>query len=362
MFDGKWLHHHYIAMSQESPLNYDIAPFCWRVFLPLIAYILPFDPLYTYLLVSFISLWCMSILIFIIFKSYGLSWQYALVGSFLFLSTVWLTRYGLIEFWDINSLAYLVIIIGIYLIRNNNLVGFLILVGIGSLIKETTLFLIPLYYTMNQKKFVGKKTELLLKTAFFSFIPIFIFIFLRLNINPTNDYNFFTELYNSIIHRFETFIGFKSTLNYELIDNQGQVITAMINVYRLTFGALGVLAIFPVFNWKQNHPIFKEYLPLIVLSFVQLLFAGDNERLVVFAVFPLILMTVNSFRLLENKSKIPSNYFYIFTFVLYILPIILSSTFYHQTYYSVVIQLLAGILFILYIGVKYYFVNRLTAD
>jgi len=54
IFSKEGWDHHYISMAKTKPFSYHIAPFCWRVLLSSIAYILAFEITYTFLIIFLI--------------------------------------------------------------------------------------------------------------------------------------------------------------------------------------------------------------------------------------------------------------------------------------------------------------------
>lgn len=66
----------------------------------------------------------------------------------------WASKFTLHKFWLPDSLSFLFITLAIYsiLVKNDNL--FLVLLMLGVLVKESVIFVAPLYYTFNTKKLI----------------------------------------------------------------------------------------------------------------------------------------------------------------------------------------------------------------
>ncbi len=113
MFNQPWDHHKYIEMAKH-PFNFHIAPYCWRIFVPLIAYILPFDLEINFLIITYASIWITSLLIYYLLKECNFDKKFALTGLIIYFSLGWATKFYIQDFWLVDSTAFLFIVIIIY--------------------------------------------------------------------------------------------------------------------------------------------------------------------------------------------------------------------------------------------------------
>jgi hypothetical protein len=135
-----------------------------------------------------------------------------------------------------------------------------------------------------------------------------------------------------------------STLNKDLFANQNNYENSLINLYRISLGAIGPILYFIILKAYKIRNYIIRLSPLLVLSFLQIFIAEDNERLVAVG-FPayilLYLFAIQSF-VIENKINI--KYFLIYSLANVVLQFFLTNDHYWQTYYSVVFQLILGLM------------------
>lgn len=96
-FQQPWDHHKYIWMAINN-LDFHIAPFCWRIFVPLIASILPFELHINFKLITLISVTLTGSLVYkiglLIFDDKILSLSMMLA----YFSISWATKFVIYDF------------------------------------------------------------------------------------------------------------------------------------------------------------------------------------------------------------------------------------------------------------------------
>ncbi len=84
-------HHRYVIMAEGNPFDFHLAPFSWRVLVPLIVKLQPFGTEIGFLLVTLVSIWLCGIMIYYMIKAAGFAPAYGLFGMLLFYSIGWVT-------------------------------------------------------------------------------------------------------------------------------------------------------------------------------------------------------------------------------------------------------------------------------
>lgn len=358
----KNLHQYYITAS-ENPFDYYIPPFCWRITVPLLVYLLPFSSTVSFLFITVTSLLLSGLVLAKILEHYRFTSGWIYLGITLFYSTVFAVRYNLIEFYNPDALLILLMLLGVYFILKDKKYLFTITSIIGVLVKETYLIILPLYYTLNLFKNIneiensslipGKKSyfnsALLTRTFKVSLLPVASFVMIRMLIPPAGDYNYSAILNEITQIRWEYLLGTKLSLNFELFPNQPELLNSLINLYRLTFGTFGGLFILGLIKIKKQKNIFLQFSPLILGAYIQIFFAIDNERLVVIAFLPLLITSLLCLKDFVSKKGINIILIYSFASIYFGVQLILTYNVYFELYYSVAAQIAFTILFLIFI-------------
>ena len=151
-FSNPWDHHKYIFMAETNPFDFHIAPFCWRILVPFLASIMPFELITNFLVITLTSI---SLTGYVMYKIGEIVfnerlWSFVLMLSYFSIGVT--TKFLIYDFWLVDPLAYLLITVGIYSILKRNEGMFVVVTTLGALTKEIVLFILPLYYTLNTKK------------------------------------------------------------------------------------------------------------------------------------------------------------------------------------------------------------------
>lgn len=312
-FSKPWDHHKYIYMAQ-NPFSFHIAPFCWRIINPLIAYILPFNILVNFFVISFLSLWATALLIYYLLKQLDFSFSLSFCGMFLYLTLGWATKQNLHNFWLTDGLAFFVFTLGILLIYKRNTIGFLLLVTIGVLVKEFILLLLLLYYFINTTKLIDK--DLFWRTLLLSILPILIFFFIRILIPDMSEQSSYLQTLPNIL---------SPTSFYQLyydIDAFGEAMkfnTSIVEIVKNVVGTFGVILVsFSLLLFMYDSKLVIKFSPIILFSLLIVFFPIINTQRVMIFSFPLlIILTMSTIKFLIAKYNISINYFIILFIVFY---------------------------------------------
>jgi hypothetical protein len=276
-------------MASNNPFGFHVAPFCWRVGTPLLAKALPFDVERSFFIISFLSVWMTGVVVFYLARRFALSRWAALSGMLLFFTLGYAARANLYNLWKPDPLAFLVITLAIYCIASRKDWQYALLLAVGVAVKESVLFVVPLYYTLNAEKPLDHR--LALRTLLLALPSALVFIALRSFIPMRNeDIAYIGSLPVTLT---QVQLG-SSTYDLGRLWNeigvprlQSVSVDALLGYTVGTFGV--VAATLPLFSVRRNISIFIRFLPFLLLVFAQVLFATNVERLLVFG-FPAIII------------------------------------------------------------------------
>ncbi|MHC1784245.1 MAG: hypothetical protein AB9891_16080 [Anaerolineaceae bacterium] len=312
-------HHKYIYMAQNQ-FSFYIAPFCWRVGLPLLAGILPFDLQTNFLSLTYLSVVFSGVVLFYLLHRVKFSYFFSLVGILLYFAAGWIVRMPLINFWVPNGAIFLVILCCLFLIANKNDLWFMVLVAIGVCFKESALFVAPLYYTFNCRKWVDWRTAL--RTILLTLPAICVLLLIRFVLLPAqNDNPAYVNSLPFILTQVQdgsmqyNYIFLLKTVALRRFQNITPYELADITFYQ--FGAL--LMILPFFAIRRNLKWLAKFWPFILLVYAQLFFAVSKIGLLYLALPVLIIMAVTGLEEITRRWSVPSYLVLFLPVVTYIL-------------------------------------------
>lgn len=302
-FQLYWDHHKYIWMALHN-LDFHIAPYCWRIFIPFIASLLPFELSINFKIISNLSVALTGFFIFKIGQKIFNDEILSITLMFAYYSISFVNKFVIYDFWLPDAFAFLLITVGIYSILLKNDFLFFIILTFGAMTKESVLFLIPTYYSFNAKKLFDLKT--LKQLTILSLIPLFIFLMIRILIQPLNE----NPNYLSILSPQLRTVHFdESTYNFNyLITNIGIKRLEEFSIhflYKITLYVFLIHFIFAFIDWAAIKKFVLKFLPLIFLAYLQIFFAINEERLVVVAFVPVIILSLSG--QIKLLSKIPNS-------------------------------------------------------
>jgi hypothetical protein len=341
-FIKSWDHHKYIFMAQH-PMQFHIAPFCWRIVQPLLASILPFSLQTNFILISIVSVSLSGIFTYSALKCYGLSPMISLIGMLMFYSTSWASKWPLFNFWLIDSMINMCVTFAVVLIVCKQDRWLMILLSIGVLIKESILLVVPLYYSFNAKSFWDKNK--LFDTLRIVAPSILILLSLRVLIPECNsddtyvsslDPKMTVEQPMGTSHKISEgelrTRGQQKLIHYnyiELVKNIGWnrlTNTTFSDLRILTTRTYGVVILFLVlFASVVKRRLFLRIVPFILFGYIQLFVAVNTERLLIITLPAFILLAAYGIELLHQQYNVDHKIF-IFVFSSIIILNLISTT------------------------------------
>jgi len=308
-FNNPWDHHKYIWMSEHNPFGFHVAPFCRRVATPLLARALPLGTQPSFFLMSFISVWMTGVGLFYLARAMKFPKWTALAGMLLFFTLGWAAKSNVLNIWKPDPLGFLIMTLAIYAIAARRDWLFAVLLVAGIAVKESVLFVVPLYYTLNTERVADPR--LALRTLLLAVPGVTALVLLRVFIPALNgDPEYIAglpaelsqvQLGNSIYS-----LGWA----WEHIGLPRLKELSPAAVFRYTLGTYGVIALtLPLFSIRRSLNLFVRFLPFLVLVYVQILFATNVGRLLVIGFPAVIIMALGGVESLERNFKIPATLF-----------------------------------------------------
>lgn len=134
--------HHYLKLIQGEPY---FAPFAYRLLVPKIISLLPFEPLFAFYVVNYISSFCILLIMFLIFRHLNLTF-YASTITMVLLNFSYPIAYYLGYGGRIDPTCNLLFSLALLFIIRKNFLFASLTMTIGVVAKETILILLPLLF------------------------------------------------------------------------------------------------------------------------------------------------------------------------------------------------------------------------
>lgn len=274
-----------------------IAPFCYRILMPFLVCILPFNIEFSFATIGFISYYLLGIMLYFTLRIH-FNRNYSILGLSLFCIFIeFTTDFLFVEFgavYLIDPLAYLLFICCFYAILKHNDKLYAIFLFLGVITKESVLFTIPVFfiynYYRNHDKFEIKNgIKSFYRNTKFILPALLSFLLLRLVIIPL-----------PVSEHYVWYIGYQQTdymsLEYFLMMIQHEIDLFKSNgFYFYTFGVWSILPIFCLFNkiedvWKWIR-IYGFFMFCVYLQLIMAL-TDFRARLLYIAYYPIIYLSV----------------------------------------------------------------------
>jgi hypothetical protein len=303
-FDKPWDHHKYIYMAEQGPFDFHIAPFCWRVGVPLLARMLPFGTQSSFLIVTFLAVAATGVAVFALIRRAGFSSPYAWFGVLLFYSIGNNSRLMMEAFWVPDAFVILLLTCVLIAAIGRRPIVFMVLVAVGVAFKESILFAAPLYYTLNTGRLLDGR--FLLRSLLLVIPAIGVLVFIRFMIPALNADPAYVELLPERL--WQVYLGRADydmwSIPREIMELRGGRVSFLyiVALYVRPFGALTCLL--PVFALRRNLLWILRFSPFFLLLYAQLFFAVESTRLLVFGSPVMVMLAVEGLRSLNVLSKL----------------------------------------------------------
>jgi hypothetical protein len=306
-------HTYYIRLATDGISACEVAPYCYRVLMPIVAGLLPLSVQISFQLITALCIWLTGVALFYLLKTYSFSTGFCLLGVLLYYSLGWATGFLFFYFWMSDSLGLLLLTLSLLCIRLKKDFLVVVLIVLGVATKEALLFVVPLYYTLNARKVVD--IRLAVKTLLIAIPALATLLFIR-NINivtVTNRYDYAEWFQHWATARANGTVGVPLDLAPGVPDS---LASAFILGNIATFGLVLFL---PFLAVRRNIDPLIRFLPYLVLVNVQLLFAEATERLLIYAFPVVIILALNGLSQVASRFNIGPNYFFPLALALFVL-------------------------------------------
>ena len=255
----------YYKKMAETPFDPNImAPFCFRILTPLIAYFIPFDSGNSFFYTNFVIFILTAMLFYYFLKRLNFNKKYSILGEIIFTAGSITSIYLIHNFIMVDQLNQLLFLLGCYFLISKKTfksyytdIFFMLILAVGVLNKETILFLIPIYFILKSGP-IYKKISM---SILISCPAILIFTILRLFIPYSGTYEELWFLFH--------------------IEN---LQSTLYNIF-LTFGPLWFMAFF---NFDCKNKFLRYSYWILPLFIFQIILASNIFRLI-FLSFPIVI-------------------------------------------------------------------------
>lgn len=340
-FNLPWDRHKYIEMAKTG-LNFHIAPFCWRILIPFLSSILPFDLQTNFLLITSFFIVVTSILIYYFVKQIFKQKAFAWLGLLIYYSFGWIIKNSLSDFWLIDPGLFFFLVLALIFIYRDKDVELSITLLIGVLTKELIFYLLP-FLLMHKMK--SQKLLFAIKQCALIFLPALLVYFIITQLIPSRNQDIIYV--DSISRNLSQVTIYGSEFNLRLF------LTNIINEFDIfyftrsilgTYGIfVGVFSFISLLHFPKNRII---YLLMILISWLPLFFTIINHQRLMIISFPFfIILTLQGIEKIFTKLNI--NIFFAFIFPLTL--IITNLYHFERIFTSLQIQIVLVIISILII-------------
>jgi hypothetical protein len=146
--DPGWDRHYYLQAARTGPWDFHIAPYCWRVLVPLAAWASPLPLQWSFFAIAAAALAAAGAALWMLLREEGLPAPLAAAGVLLMFSAGWGVRYQLADFWLPDAAATAAIVLAMRFARQGRARAFALTLLAGALAKEVALAAAPLALTL----------------------------------------------------------------------------------------------------------------------------------------------------------------------------------------------------------------------
>jgi len=291
----------YYMMSRDITVIFKrqvVKPFCYRVFCPFLVYLLPFNPLFGFSLISLMSFLIIGIMLYYTLRLH-LSKVYSAGGlailCILMVSSHEFVRMPFYIGFMIDPLVFLFFICCFYAILTSNKKMYMIFLFFGVLTKESVVLTIPAFilctFYREQEIITYKRFFITIYKNIKYIMPsIFILLIMRVVVLPLpiNEHPHWYEFYN-----YDDYlsIGFFIAVIQEHLNDPLSLILGC------TIFSWSIFFFFAFFNTKKNWMNWLKIYGFFMLCVYLQLFVGAHiPRLLLIGNYPVILFSILGYK------------------------------------------------------------------
>jgi hypothetical protein len=307
-FRGTGDDHVYLYMTAHPLGAFHIAPWCWRILVPLLVRWLPVSPQAGYTAIALTTVTLTGVILYLILRKWGFAQGLALLGILLYFSFGYVTKFSLKDFWLTDSTAFFFASAAILALQWRRTYVFAACLLLGVLAKESVIFVAPLYYTFEARR--RWDPAVLARAVLLAAPAVAALVALRIAVPAWNGAPAYVA---SLPASVRSDIGNLPSYNMLLVARQTLEARAR-DCPRMTvayvvccFGLLGM--VLPALAGRRLRPVLARFWPLLLLTLAQLLFALNTQRLTAFAFVPVIIACLCGARAAMTRLGVPGAWF-----------------------------------------------------
>jgi|GEM_PF-6258916 len=289
--DPGWDRHIYRLMADEGLFEVRLAPYCWRLLMPALAGWSPFSVQASFFFLTLLAVWATGPVLFLTLRARGHPASRALQVVVLFYALGWGPKFILADFWIPDGLAICLVTVLLLAAQGKQLLLFAAVLAAGALTKEAVLFAAPTYICLNLRRPLDGAD---LARQIGALVPAgLVLAALRLGVAHHNGESAYLATLPEDIRRFPELYAhydYRRLFDEIAVDQRwrDRSVDAFLNY---TLRPLGLpLVIFALLGLKASWRLALALLPFFALTYAQLLFATDTQRLIVLAAPALALL------------------------------------------------------------------------
>jgi hypothetical protein len=302
--------HTYIYMAEHGAFSLHVAPYGWRIGLPLLVSALPMDPAAGFLVITFVSLWLTAVVVYYLVRQFGFPRSLAIVGMVMFLSLSWAVKVNLRDFWLTEPPAFLILTSAMLMLVCSRPVAAGGLMAAGVFFRESVLVLAPLFYTFRARRRWDRRAAV--ESVALVIPALLVLVGLRLAIPALNsDPGYVATLppeIQSVVHGTVPNYNLPDVIQRNVSVRLDYVRTlhgVMVMAWTLSFSIYGFpVTLLAILGALANRRLFARIGLMLVVPWAQLLLATNNERLLVVAFPAAIVMAVTGTAYLMNRLNL----------------------------------------------------------
>jgi hypothetical protein len=272
---------------------------------------LPGDPLRNFGLIAAVSVWATGVLLFYWLEREGFGETAAYTGLALYFGYGAATKLMLAGVIALDATSYVLVLLCLLVLQMSDgwrkPLLFTVLLALGATVKETTVLVGPLYYSLQARRWVdfrlGMQTALVMTPA------IVLTVILRTMIPDWND----NDAYTARLGPQLTWVT-EGTARYDLvtafkINMMVYERSSAINLLRLfTYNSIGLLLFLPFFAWRRNRELLLRWTPYWAPVLASLLIALNADRRLSSLLFLLLPMGLHGLEKLGAALGFPASW------------------------------------------------------
>ena len=326
--DPGWDRHMYVEMARGGVLDFRLAPYCWRVLVPLLAGTLPMNLQAGFMALTVTAVTGAGAALFGLVRQRGHPPAVAMVTVVLFYALGWGPKFILADFWIPDGVALFLLILAFWAALRGEAAAFAAILLVGAATKESVLAVAPLFYTLNARRPLDPR--LAGRTMAAVAPAMLLAVLIRLLVDERNGDLDYLAMLPSQISRFPELVpdySYRSLLvniGYEQ-RFQDRTLGALA---RYTTGSFGLaVPLLALAGMRRAWRLALRLSPFIVLTYAQLLVATDTQRLLVLASPALLLVAVEGMAELRTRTGIRPSALVLPACVLFVLVLLDRQTY-----------------------------------